>query len=372
MTDQRTGHAVEQFTALRRRTGLIAHDPSLSDPGLTLIASSFGGTTTRLIDNEGREVHRWELPWPPGLGSRITDSGTLLTCGRIVNDEPFLGRLPFKGGVVAEFDWEGGMLWKVEHPTQHHDAILLANGNVLLLGLGQVPPELAARVQGGAAEPDAAMCADTIVELTTRGELVREWRSWEHLDVEVDRIGPGPMSRSEWTHGNGLAELPDGDILVSMRQLSVVLRIDRTTGAILQRIGSGELAGQHSPWLTGEGTMLVFDNGFHRDDGWPPYSRVVEFDLDSGEIVWTYLDSVRWDFFSALQSSVQRLENGNTLVCEGLTGRVFEITADGTVAWEYVNPFAVTAPGAPDGIVSNRMFRALRYPRHRFPQLSSL
>ncbi|WP_164520287.1 aryl-sulfate sulfotransferase [Specibacter cremeus] len=361
---------VEQTTALRRPTGLRAINPAKAYDGYTLIAPSFGGTTTRLIDLQGNEVHRWELPWPPGLGSVITDRQTLLCSGRIVDDQPFLGRAPFKGGVVAEVGWDGDVLWEVRHPSHHHDAILLRNGNVLLLGLGQVPADVAARVRGGIGADGAPMFADTVVEMTTTGGIVWEWRSWEHLDVDVDRIGPGPMDRIEWTHGNGLAELPGGDILVSMRQISTVLRIDRTTGTIRQRIGAGELAGQHSPWLTGASTVLVYDNGFNRADGWPPYSRAVEFDLATGEEVWAYTDPVRWDFFSALQSSVQRLPNDNTLICEGLTGRIFEITTDGEVVWEYTNPYAVTSPTDPDGVRSNRMFRAFRYGREQLGPLA--
>lgn len=361
---------VEQATALRRVQGLTAINPAKAFDGYTLVAPSFGGTTTRLIDLDGNEVHRWELPWPPGLGSRITDRRTLLYSGRIIDDEPFLGPLPFKGGVVAEVSWEGDILWEVRHASHHHDAILLRNGNVLLLGLGQVPAELAAQVQGGIGTPGDPMYADTVVEMTTAGETVWEWRSWEHLDVEVDRIGPGSMDRVEWTHANALAELPDGDIIVSMRQTSTLVRIARDSGRILQRIGAGELAGQHSPWLTDASTVLVYDNGFNRADGWPPYSQAVEFDLATGEKVWSYVDPVRWDFFSALQSSVQRLPNNNTLICEGLTGRIFEITDSGEVVWEYISPYAVTSPTNPHGAPSNRMFRAFRYSREQLGPLT--
>lgn len=369
MTAAVSPDVIEQATVLRRRAGLIAINPVKAHDGYTLVAPSGGGTTTRLIDLQGHEVHRWELPWPPGLGSRITDRRTLLYSGRIVDDEPFLGRLPFKGGVVAEVGWDGEVLWEVRHPSHHHDAILLRNGNVLLLGLGQVPADLAARVIGGIGAVGEPMYADTVVEITTAGEIVWEWRSWEHLDVDLDRIGPGPMDRSEWTHGNGLAELPNGDVLVSMRQISTLLRIDRHTNQILQRIGADELAGQHSPWLT-DSSVLVYDNGFNRADGWPPYSRVVEFDLNTGESVWTYTDPVRWEFFSALQSSVQRLPNHNTLICEGLTGRIFEVTGSGEVVWEYVNPYAATSPNDPDGARSNRMFRAFRYTRDQLGPLA--
>lgn len=353
---------VPQETFLRRRLGLIAWDRERACPGLTLIASSFGGTTVRLVGLDGTVEHSWELPWPPGLGSRVTERGTLFACGKILDDEPFLAGLPFKGGAVAEFDRDGTLLWEVRYPSHHHDAIPLSGGTVMLLGLGQVPPEIAARVQGGIGDPDEPMYADTLVELDHDGRVLWEWRSWEHLEPELDTIGPGAMDRVEWTHGNGIAELPGGDLLVSLRQISTVIRVERATGRILQRIGAGELSGQHAPWLTDRGTVMLFDNGFNRQDGWPPYSRLVEFDLETGERVWEYTDPVRWEFFSALQSSAQPLPNGNVLACEGLTGRVFEITREGETVWEYVNPFLVTSPLHPEGARTNRMFRAQRVP----------
>lgn len=358
-----TGSApLDQVTRRRTGLGLRAHDPARAYRGYTLITPSFGGRTTYLIDMDGQEVHRWELPWPPGLGSRLTERGTLLYSGRIVDrDLPFLGTMPFKGGVVAEVAWDSTVLWSVEHPTHHHDAILLRNGNVLLLGLEEVPPELQLRVRGGVDDPET-MYVDTLVEMTTSGTVVREWSGARHLDPETDVIGPGPMDRSEWTHANGVVELPCGDLLVSARQISTLLVIDRATGRIRQRIGAGVLAGQHAPSLIGDDKVLVFDNGFQRQHPGPPFSRLVEFDLSTGEPGWTYTDPVPFDFFSALQSSAQRLSGGNTLVCEGLTGRVFEVTPGGATVWEYVNPYFVDSPlGNPALQPANRMFRALRY-----------
>ncbi len=37
----------------------------------------------------------------------------------------------------------------------------------------------------------------------------------------------------------------------------------------------------------------------------------------------------------------QRLKNGNTLICEGLWGRFFEVTRDKEIVWEYILPFFV-------------------------------
>ena len=105
------------------------------------------------------------------------------------------------------------------------------------------------------------------------------------------------------------------------------------------------------------GNLLIFDNGTHRLDHRLPFSRVIEVDLATKEIVWQYQEKRLFDFFSPNISNAQRLPNGNTLICEGAFGRLFEVTTDGEVVWEYVNPYF----GTVEGIVHNAVFRAFRY-----------
>src|SRR5439155_2484227 len=47
--------------------------------------------------------------------------------------------------------------------------------------------------------------------------------------------------------------------------------------------------------------------------------------------------------------------NGNTLICEGCDGRIFEVTADGQVVWEFVNPHVSHEAGRPG--LNNWVFR---------------
>jgi hypothetical protein len=61
-------------------------------------------------------------------------------------------------------------------------------------------------------------------------------------------------------------------------------------------------------------------------------------DPQKDEIVWTYSDDPPDHFFSYNRGSSQRLPNGNTLITESDRGRVFEVTPEGTVVWEFFNP----------------------------------
>src|SRR4030042_6634726 len=139
------------------------------------------------------------------------------------------------------------------------------------------------------------------------------------------------------------------------------------------------ICGQHDAHmipqgLPGEGNVLVFDN--QGAAGFPPIhlnmfpgSRVLEIDPMTQEILWQYDASVGghpfWMFFSSFISSARRLPNGNTLICEGMHGRLFQVTRQGQLVWEYVNPhFGKWTDHDVDsgGMLSNYVFRAQPIP----------
>jgi hypothetical protein len=61
-------------------------------------------------------------------------------------------------------------------------------------------------------------------------------------------------------------------------------------------------------------------------------------------------------------SSAQRLANGNTFICEGTKGRIFEIAPDGEVVWEYISPETTNGTILPQGEQpSSHIFMALHY-----------
>ncbi len=368
--------AVEQNTLKRRGVGMKAFDPERACPGFTLFAPLFvESRTVYLIDLQGKVVHTWKMPYSPGLSGYLTERATLYYNGRYPEDN-FLSRFPFKGGVALEADWSGKVLWEVRHPGQHHDGVLLRNGNVLLDCMGEVPDEIAQRVKGGMDEAEmrsgqylsqpkaeaGKMYSSYFAELTPAGKTVWEWRTWDHLDPVADGIAEVQAPRTMWHQGNGLKELPDGDILASFRPTSTVIRISRKTSKILWKLGPPTVSGQHAPTPLANGNVLIFDNGTHRLDDSMPYSRVIEVNPATNEIVWKYQDSPAWNFFSPRMGNGQRLPNGNTLITESSFGRLFEVTREGEIVWEYVSPFfGKPLFGGREGSESNQVFRAYRY-----------
>jgi hypothetical protein len=353
--------AIDQNPIRRRGTGFRALDASRASPGLTLFSPIEGDGMIYLIDLTGKIDHTWKMPYPPGLYGYLTDKGTLFYNGKIPNDT-FLGKAPFKGGAALEADWNGKVLWEVRHPNHHHDGRLLKNGNVLLLCATELSNDVARKVQGGrpGTEEKGKIWADYLVEMTKDGRTVWEWRSWEHLDPAKDVITAVQDERSEWTHGNAVMELPDGNLLVSFRDISTIIKIERRTGQILWKMGAPPLSGQHAPTPLPNDNILIFDNGPHRLDESFPFSRVIEVNSRTSEIVWKYEEGIPSNFFSPRISNAQRLPNGNTLVNDGWFGRFFEVTLDGEVVWEYVNPYFGPA-SEPANAQNNNVFRVYRY-----------
>ena len=340
---------------MRRQLGLISHNPQRAYAGYTLFAP-LSGESVYLLDMGGNVVHRWEMPYRPASYGYLLNDGHLLYGGVTGKSPVTLGG---KGGIIREVDWDGNLFWEYEDGTLHHDFCRMENNNTMVLGWELVPHEVQECIGGGISgtEHERGIWADVFREVTAEGNVVWEWHSHEHLDPVGDPVCP-LESREEWGHTNACEVLPDGNLLTSFRRLNTVAIIDKVSGEFLWKWGKDSLGHQHDPTLLDNGNVLLFDNGWHSLQSLSARSRVIEVDPKSDEIVWSYETRPGWDFFSSFLSGAQRLPNGNTLVCEGMTGRLFEITREGEVVWEYVNPFF----GDDERFGrSNHVFRAYRY-----------
>ena len=133
----------------------------------------------------------------------------------------------------------------------------------------------------------------------------------------------------------------------------------------------------------GGGNLMIFNNGDGRADTsyssideWTPpltaegdYSQGKAASFGPSELAWQYTASKPSEFFSPFISGAQRLENGNTMICSGVGGRLFEVTHSGEIVWEYRNPFSGNVRNsdgsAPQPGLDERpyaVFRATRIP----------
>ena len=381
---------IDQQTRRRMaRTGLTACDPERACPGYTLYAPMSGQGEVYLLDINGEVAHQWRMPYPPGLYGYLLPNGNLFYGGKVQDDggwETFEAMKRFKGGVMLEADWDGNIIWEHRDPYHHHDARRTESGGCLYMTVERMDDAQAATIKGGqpgteSREDYTGMWCDVLVEVDANGNRVWEWRAAEHLDPERHVVTFNDL-RDEWSHGNTVVPLPAasnvipakagiqesaGDaVMFSFRNISTVGIIDKASGEIVWQIGDEALSQQHDPSMLDNGNVLIYDNGSHNRYNPLPASRVIEVDTSTNEIVWEYRDSPPFNFFSAYISGARRLPNGNTLITEGQPGRIFQVTPEGDVVWEYINPHF-----APNelGFEVNSVFRSTHYLPEQVPQL---
>jgi len=336
-----------------RPVGLTHHDRARSCKGYTLVTPSGFGETL-LLDMDGAVVHRWPFPDTRPFYARLLDNGNLLALATArdarpprfeVGDDspPIPDRFRLMGGGAThllELDWDGAEVWRYENPGIHHDFVRRANGHTLALEWVEVPPDVARAVRGGARRPREKlppMISDDIIEIDPQGQIVDRTHIWQFLDPRRDPLCP-LETRWEWTHCNSLDVTRDDHLLFSARQNSRVGIIDPDAGELTWKYGAPDVFHQHHASALRNGHVLIFDNGMHRLADMS-YSRLVEVDPASNAVAWEYVAQPREQFFSAHISGAERQSNGNTLVCEGAAGRLFEITSRGEVVWEWISPF---------------------------------
>ena len=377
-----------------------------------------GASDTALIDMNGRTLRTWErtgLPayiWPARLmpGGDIlkaTDSGLVqedwngAVVWRLPADPEDVARRPF------HHDWQ-----REGSPAGYHapgPAAAARGGRTLLLRFQ------AGREPGISPHP---LLDCVISEAAWDGRTLWSWSFNEHFAEfgfseaaqaamrEDPNLRPLPgtdeppagdlwhantvgwLGPNRWAAAGDRRFAPE-NVISASRQQNIVFIVDRGTGRVVWRLGPdfsatpalralGQIIGPHHAHmipqgLPGAGNILLFDNGGFAGYG-PPgpgslsgrnnarrhYSRVLEIDPVSLAVVWEYTAAKAKlplaQFFSAQTSSAQRLPNGNTLICEGDTGRVFEVTQDHETVWEHLSPR------------HGQLYRAYRMPYDSLPR----
>jgi hypothetical protein len=238
--------------------------------------------------------------------------------------------------------------WAVNgHETDEHELQVLADGRYLLIGLRFQNVDMRRYVTGG--NPNASVGETVIQEFTPAGELIFQWRAWDHYDVRDLRLDSPTASSFRFPHFNAIDIDTDGHLLVSCRHLSEVTKINRDTGDIIWRLGGAHsdftfvndslngFENQHTIRMVGTNRYLLFDNG---DLHSPPVSRGVEYELDltnmTARVVWQYPETPTTSLYSGYMGNTQRLPNGNTLInwAVNLLPKLTEVRPDGTKAFE--------------------------------------
>ena len=276
-------------------------------------------------------------------GQDFVEHGKTLVLSHLNVYVPKISKQKIVDDVIYEVNWDGSLTGFEWHASDHFDEIgfnlrskiglyLYPGGNLLWSALG-------------------------------RGDVWFLKSSWLHTN-SVAYLGENP-----W-YDNGDERFNPNNIIISCRHANFIAIISKETGKIVWKIGPyyslkteegrkiGQIIGQHDvhmipKGLPGEGDILVFDNGgfagygiFGMPDQFRFYSRVIEFNPVTLDVVWEYShkggtkfypSGERHKFYSSFWSGAQRLPNGNTLIVEGKSNRVFEVNKNKEIVWDFVS-----------------------------------
>jgi hypothetical protein len=380
---------------------------------------------TYLINNCGEEVHRWTSAYLPGLSSYLLEDGTLLRTGRITGaggGSGIVEILDWNSNVIwshsvssthgrQHHDIEllpNGNILLIVWDEKTQTEVVQAGSSTTQTSINseqiiEIQPDL---VNGGAT-------------------VVWEWKAWDHIVQEANNtlsnfgvVADHPEkidinflnhNNSDWLHFNSVDYNAEFDqIIISCRNFNEFWIIDHSTtsleaasstggnfgqgGDVLYRWGNPQAYNQGTAsdqklflqhdthWISDEfedaGKILLFNNqaGSANNENYSTVNTMTTpvdvhgfYTYNGGAygpeaFDWTYQATNPTDFFSNIISGVQRLPNGNTLICEGVGGRFFEVDTNGTIVWEYINPVNDQGPITQgDAISSNNVFRCTRY-----------
>lgn len=359
--------------------GTTIYQPEQCSGGYNLIS---GSGVVKLVNMNGDVVHQWQVD--PRNEKGFIHRARLLPNGRLM----LLFGARKVPGHIAEFDWTGNQTWEYtpERPA-HHDFWPTESGSVLLICTIPLPKKYRDMIR----DPERRQLeifGDELLEVNRDKEVVWRWVQHENMDVNI--CNPMPASRdwgkgkdsntiTDWTHTNTIQALPEnkwcdggderfkpGNVLQSMRQLDTISIVDRDNGEVVWSYTgdyNGGLSGQHEPHmiekgLPGAGNIIVFDNGAspQNDLAHCGCSYVLEINPSNNQLVWVYDDD--HFFFARFTANCQRLPNGNTLILESMCRRLFEVTPEKEVVWEY--------------ILTDNAQRVYRYPYDYCKELRSL
>jgi hypothetical protein len=345
------------LAAGERREGVTRWVSRKTSPGLTLFTPRREARAL-LVDLAGRTRHVWAAdladagPWQH---VELLPGGDLLV---LVKDE-----------LLARIDWDSNPVWTIRGRF-HHDVVRGADGDrlwaldrherVVSYPGGEVPV-LTDRVLEIDAETGEVLRTVELLPalrgfIEARLPEIADWFAQQGGRDESTRLIPD--TQPDLFHTNSVVELAGdvpglgraGDLLLSVRHLDRLVVLDPGTGELGWVWGKeAGLDGQHHATVLPDGHVLLFDNG--RERGW---SRVLEVDPAGPEVVWSYQAEPRESFWSRSRGSAQRLADGDTLVTESDLGRIFEVTPDGRIVWEYLSQIYEPAepdepPARPDG-----------------------
>ena len=278
-----------------------------------------------MLDNEGNVQGYKELQDDYSYDFKMQPNG-LLTYAQFLSHHTYTG-----GGncvhmlLDQEMNEIGSFQMKNGFVAEAHDFQILPNGHVLMLGYYMTQMDLTEVVDGG--YPDARVSGGVIQELDDEGNMVFQWKSWDHYTPEEYDWRRADRQTVSAFHLNTINMDVDGNIIFATPGFTK--KLSRQTGEILWHLGGneneftfigvdsttgvGQVTG-HAFYRLKNGNFLIYDNAGRGSDN--PDSEVHEYRIDeenkTAELIWTY--NYPTPISAWHRGNAYRLTNGNTIV----------------------------------------------------------
>lgn len=209
--------------------------------------------------------------------------------------------------------------------------------------------------------PSATVNVSWIQELDANNNVIFEWRSDDHFQVNeaTPDINLGTNTVDPW-HINSIFKDTDGKLIVSLRNMDRIVKINPSNGSIVWQWGglkstyneitttgdpNGGFSHQHNVHRIDNGHILMFDNGNSQPSP-NQRSQPKEYILDETNLTasctwfYTHPQVNGFNMYTRNQGSVHRLPNGNTIIGYGLPDKQglpngTEIDANKNIVWEF-------------------------------------
>lgn len=336
---------LQGYNKAPQRKNVTVYDANLVFDGLNFYNSGHAAEAV-LIDMEGNVLHKWTFdisniwgikghPEPSTHWRRVH----LYENGDILAIYAHIG--------MIKLDKDSNLLWSFRGSAPHHHMQVVENGNIYVL---TEKLEIIPRMN-----KNEEVQHDFVVVLNPDGKIIGEHSVLECFEncssIDCNDILDGMARKGDLFHTNTvevfdgtLSHISDlfkkGNVLISPLFLNIIAIVDLEKDQVVWTLNGDENGlwkGMHEPVLLENGNILIFDNDW-RKKGANGKSKVIEFNPFTKQIVWQYKGDKKHPFYSRTCGTNQRLPNGNTLITESDNGRAFEVTRDGEIVWEYVNP----------------------------------
>lgn len=336
--------------------GVVRYDASQAWNGLNLYVAGHGPDAT-LMDMNGRVLHRWTFPML--RPRRAKPDLCPMRRAHAFEDGQLLALFDLYG--LVKVDRDSRFEWAYTTPRPHHDFVVTPDGDIYVLtgaprrvkaiGSGQVFDNDILRLDANGKELERTSILDALLA-GPWPEMANEIRA--RMEPAIgDVLHTNSIQVLDGRFADRIPAFAKGNVLISCLPLHTVFVIDTRAKKAVWRL-RGTFRYQHDARLLDTGRLLLFDN----QRGAGRRSLVLEVDPATGRVPWSYGGPADPPIFSWCCGMARRLPNGNTLITETEAGRAFEVTADRTVVWDFVNPHRA----GPDDKLIAQLYDVVRLP----------